>query len=104
MGLDVGIACIPIVCAANLSDLAIGNKTSSLPPSCHCHPNAEMGYAACLAAAQSPVAEGNVGAGTGCTVGQLRGLPCSMKSGIGCWTKSGHSAGETCHVSALAAV
>src|SRR5580658_5886845 len=72
-GLDVGVARVPIVSAANLFDLAIGDKSISLPPPHHRHPNAEMGYAACSTAAEFPVAEGNVGAGTGCTVGKLLG-------------------------------
>jgi L-aminopeptidase/D-esterase-like protein len=60
--------------------------------------------AACTTAAKFPVAEGNVGAGAGCTVGKFLGMPCSTKSGIGCWTETIQSAGETFRVSALAAV
>lgn len=45
-----------------------------------------MGYAACEDAArldERPVPQGNVGAGTGATVGKLLGLQFSMKSGLG---------------------
>ena len=50
-----------------------------------------MGYAAAEAAAQAkadaPVGEGNVGAGTGATVGKLFGIERATKAGIGCWTE-----------------
>ena len=36
-------------------------------------PDAEMGYRACLAASDAPVAQGNVGAGTGCSAGKVLG-------------------------------
>jgi L-aminopeptidase/D-esterase-like protein len=42
-----------------------------------------MGYAACEAASDTPVAEGNVGAGTGATLGKMLGPACAMKSGLG---------------------
>jgi L-aminopeptidase/D-esterase-like protein len=42
-----------------------------------------MGYQACLNASADPPAEGNVGAGTGATVGKILGLAGAMKSGIG---------------------
>jgi L-aminopeptidase/D-esterase-like protein len=42
-----------------------------------------MGEKAVLAATAGPVAEGNVGAGTGATVGKLFGMKQAMKSGIG---------------------
>ena len=49
-------------------------------------PDAAMGYAACEDAArldERPVPQGNVGAGTGATVGKLLGLQFSMKYGLG---------------------
>ncbi len=46
-------------------------------------PDAQMGYEACERASSSPVKEGNVGAGAGCTVGKLRGMKFSMKGGLG---------------------
>jgi L-aminopeptidase/D-esterase-like protein len=42
-----------------------------------------MGYAACQAASDGPVAEGNVGAGTGATAGKVLGPERAMKSGLG---------------------
>jgi L-aminopeptidase/D-esterase-like protein len=42
-----------------------------------------MGYAAVSAAQAGPVAEGNVGAGTGATLGKIFGMAGAMKSGLG---------------------
>ena len=75
IGFNTGVAKIPIVPAAILFDLAIGNK--------NVRPNAEMGYKACLAASNAPCAEGNVGAGTGASVGRMFGMALAMKSGVG---------------------
>lgn len=66
---------VPIVPAAILFDLAIGQSDV--------RPDAAMGYAACEAAANEPVAEGSVGAGTGAVVCALRGLDYASKGGIG---------------------
>lgn len=65
---------IPIVPAAILYDLLIGDAKI--------RPDAEAGYQACLNATSGPVAEGNVGAGAGATVGKLGGGR-RMKGGIG---------------------
>ena len=47
-------------------------------------PDVAMGYAACEAALQdNPIQEGNVGAGTGCTIGKIRGPQYAMKGGLG---------------------
>src|SRR5437899_3123078 len=46
-------------------------------------PTAECRYAAAQAATDGPVAEGNVGAGAGATVGKTGGPGRSMKAGIG---------------------
>ncbi len=70
-----GLATIPIVSGAILFDLAIGDP--------HVRPDAQAGYQACLAASDGPVAEGNVGAGTGATVGNLLGPRYAMKGGLG---------------------
>jgi L-aminopeptidase/D-esterase-like protein len=43
-----------------------------------------MGYAAAAAARPGPVAQGNVGAGTGATVGKLSGPRHAMRGGLGC--------------------
>jgi L-aminopeptidase/D-esterase-like protein len=75
IGFDVGVAKVPIVPAAILFDLAIGRADV--------RPGPGSGYAACEAAIRGPVAEGNVGAGTGATVGKMMGVGLAMKSGLG---------------------
>jgi L-aminopeptidase/D-esterase-like protein len=75
VGVKVGPARVPIVPAAILFDLAIG--------SADVRPDAEMGYAACLAASDAAVTQGNVGAGTGCSAGKLLGARHATKTGIG---------------------
>ncbi len=75
IGLDVGPTAVPIVPAAVLFDLAVGDPSV--------RPDAAMGYQACLNASGGEVAEGNVGAGTGATVGKILGMKRAMKSGIG---------------------
>ena len=42
-----------------------------------------MGYQACVNATEGVVAEGNVGVGTGATVGKILGMGQAMKSGVG---------------------
>jgi L-aminopeptidase/D-esterase-like protein len=74
-GHPVGVTVVPIVPAAVIFDLAVGDFTV--------RPDAAMGYAACLAAGDGAVAEGNVGAGTGASVGKLLGPAQAMKAGIG---------------------
>ncbi len=74
-GFDVGVARVPIVPAAILFDLIIGRADV--------RPDAAAGYAACTAASPGPVAEGSVGAGTGATVGKLRGVAHATKGGVG---------------------
>jgi L-aminopeptidase/D-esterase-like protein len=46
-------------------------------------PDAAMGYKACESASMAKVAEGNVGAGSGASVGKLLGAKQAMKSGLG---------------------
>ena len=78
IGLDVGVARVPIVSGACLFDLACGDPGT--------RPTVEDGRAACVAAFEggdAPLSRGNVGAGTGCTVGKLAGPECAMKSGLG---------------------
>ena len=75
VGFDVRVARVPIVPAAILFDLGIGKSDV--------RPDAEMGYQACLNASTDPPAEGNIGAGTGATVGKILGLAGAMKTGIG---------------------
>lgn len=66
---------VPIVPAAVLFDLSIGNPMI--------RPSAQWGRQACQNANDSPVKMGNIGAGTGATVGKLLGKNKAMKSGLG---------------------
>src|SRR5882762_6658488 len=75
MGYKIGKGVVPIVPAAILMDLGVGDFKI--------RPNAESGYKACLAAGTGPVAEGCVGAGAGATIGKMFGPKFSMKSGLG---------------------
>jgi len=67
---------VPIVPAASLIDLNIGTNP-------RIRPTADCGYRAAQAASTAPVVEGNVGAGTGATVGKSAGSGRAMKAGIG---------------------
>jgi L-aminopeptidase/D-esterase-like protein len=78
VGIEFGGQHIPIVPAAILFDLGIGRSDT--------HPSVAMGEAAAAAASDAPVPEGNVGAGTGATVGKLFGRTRAMKGGLGSWT------------------
>jgi L-aminopeptidase/D-esterase-like protein len=91
IGFDTGIAKVPIVPAAVLFDLALGDPSA--------RPGPEEGYQACFAAGED-VPEGNVGAGTGATVAKLRGFEGAVKGGLG--TSSAQDGGVV--VGALAAV
>ncbi len=75
IGFPVGPARVPIVPAAILFDLGVGDWTI--------RPDAGAGYAAARSASTAPVAEGNVGAGAGATVGKLLGPARAMKAGLG---------------------
>lgn len=75
-GLAVGRARVPIVPAAVIFDLWVGDDPRITP-------DAAAGYAACEAASGSAPAEGSVGAGAGATVGKLLGFERAMKGGIG---------------------
>jgi L-aminopeptidase/D-esterase-like protein len=76
LGYKIGsLGVVPIVPAAILMDLGVGNFKI--------RPTAESGYQACLAASAGPVAEGNVGAGAGATIGKMFGPSFMMKSGLG---------------------
>jgi L-aminopeptidase/D-esterase-like protein len=46
-------------------------------------PNADCGYRAAAAASSGPVAEGNLGAGAGATIGKLAGAARAMRGGLG---------------------
>ena len=75
VGMPVGPARLPIVPAAVLFDLLVGDSAV--------RPDAEAGYRACQAASRSTPAEGNVGAGAGAAVGKIFGIGRAMKGGIG---------------------
>ncbi|WP_374712101.1 P1 family peptidase [Symbiobacterium terraclitae] len=75
IGLPTGHATVPIVPAAVLYDLGVGSAAV--------RPDEAMGYAACAAATDGPVAQGCVGAGAGCSVGKALGMDRAIKSGIG---------------------
>jgi L-aminopeptidase/D-esterase-like protein len=75
IGYDAGAARVPIVPGAVLLDLGIGDARA--------RPDAAMGYAACQAASSEERSQGNVGAGTGATVGKLLGNTRAMKGGLG---------------------
>lgn len=75
VGLDVGVGRLPLVPAAVLFDLHVGDMKV--------RPDAAAGYAACAAATHKPPAEGNVGAGAGAVVGKMFGLQHAMKGGVG---------------------
>jgi L-aminopeptidase/D-esterase-like protein len=93
VGFDVRVARVPIVPAAILFDLGVGNP--------RVRPGPEMGYQACLNASADPPAEGNFGAGTGATVGKIFGLAGAMKGGVG---TASLAIGSGVIVGALAAV
>ena len=75
VGFDVAVGRLPIVPAAVLFDLLVGDM--------RIRPDAAAGYAACEAASTADPAEGNVGAGTGAALGKIFGIQRAMKGGIG---------------------
>ena len=75
IGLSVRYGLVPIVPAAVLFDLPMGDA--------RIRPDAAAGYDACVAASRNAPAEGNVGAGSGALVGKLFGIDRAMKGGIG---------------------
>jgi L-aminopeptidase/D-esterase-like protein len=74
-GYDVRVAHVPIVPAAILMDLALGDPKA--------RPDAEMGYRACANAVAGEFERGNVGVGAGATVGKIYGISFAMKGGLG---------------------
>lgn len=75
IGYDAGGVRVPIVPVAVLFDLSIGDPAI--------RPDATAGYTACQAASARERSQGNVGAGTGATVGKLMGMGKAMKAGLG---------------------
>jgi L-aminopeptidase/D-esterase-like protein len=75
VGFVFGSARVPIVPGAILFDLEVA--------SAGVRPDREMGEKAVAAASDRAVAEGNVGAGTGASIGKIFGMKQAMKGGIG---------------------
>jgi L-aminopeptidase/D-esterase-like protein len=75
IGFPIGGGVVPIVPAAVIFDLGIGDFKV--------RPDDACGYAAAKSAKTSPVEEGNVGAGAGATVGKMAGRGRAMKGGLG---------------------
>ncbi len=75
IGYDVGVARVPIVPAAAIFDLGLG--------SVQVRPNFAAGYRACEDATSERIEQGNVGGGTGATVGKTFGPAFMMKGGLG---------------------
>ncbi len=75
VGFETGAGKVPIVPAAVLFDLNVGDPKI--------RPDADCGYRAAAAAAAGAIPEGNVGAGSGATVGKLGGAAHAMRGGLG---------------------
>lgn len=75
IGFDMKGITIPIVCQASLFDCSVGNPKA--------YPDKAMGYKACENAQTENLVQGNVGAGTGASVGKFFGFEMAMKSGLG---------------------
>jgi L-aminopeptidase/D-esterase-like protein len=76
VGFPTSQTVVPHVAGAILYDLGLGDPTA--------RPDRAMGHRAAAAAQPGPVAEGNVGAGTGASVGKLHGIARATKGGLGC--------------------
>jgi len=66
---------VPIVPGAVLFDLMVGDPSI--------RPGADSGYRACELASSRAPAQGNVGAGTGASIGKIFGMARAMRGGIG---------------------
>ena len=76
IGFDTGVAKVPLVCQSCIFDLVVGKP--------NVYPDKAMAYQACLDSEnRKSIQNGNIGAGTGATVGKYRGVQTMMKSGIG---------------------
>ena len=75
-GFDTGFGIVPIVCQSGIFDLSYGDGAV--------RPDRDMGYlAASRAVDGNDPRSGNVGAGTGATLGKPYGMARAQKSGIG---------------------
>jgi L-aminopeptidase/D-esterase-like protein len=82
IGFETGIVPVPIVPAAVIFDLGVGDPAA--------RPDDEMGYRACLDASADISRHGNVGVGAGATVGMIYGPASCTKSGVGtAWFEAG---------------
>ncbi len=75
VGFDTGVVRVPIVPAAVIFDLGVGNPAV--------RPTAEWGYRACEASSREENHQGRVGAGMGATVGKVLGQERAMWGGLG---------------------
>ena len=76
IGFETRVAKVPIVPGAIIFDLGVGGRPEIWP-------DADCGYRAASAATTGRIAEGNVGAGAGATVGKSGGGGGPMKGGLG---------------------
>lgn len=75
IGFDVGYTKVPIVASAVIFDFVIGDW--------RIRPDIKMGYEAAGNASSGECRQGNVGCGTGATIGKINGIQGAMKSGLG---------------------
>lgn len=76
IGYNTGLALVPLVVQSCIYDLGYGKS--------NVRPDSAMGYAACeKALKESSDLQGNIGAGTGATVGKLMGMKQATKTGLG---------------------
>jgi L-aminopeptidase/D-esterase-like protein len=75
IGFNATVARVPIVPAAVIFDLAVGDASV--------RPDASMGYAACENASSNPVEEGQIGAGAGAMIGKIAGIINASPGGVG---------------------
>ena len=75
VGFDVGVTKVPLVAQSCIFDLTVGDMKV--------RPDKAMAYEACKNSEENNPSMGNVGAGTGATVGKLGGMTTAMKGGLG---------------------
>ena len=76
IGYNTGYALVPLVCQSCIFDLGYGKS--------NVRPDAALGYEACKNAFECcDDSMGNVGAGTGASVGKLMGMKQAQKAGLG---------------------
>lgn len=99
IGFETNHAWVPIVPAAILYDLGIGDPSV--------RPDAESGYAAVAGASDLPLPSGSLGAGAGATVAKGLGIAAAVKGGIGsatCTLADGVSVGAVVAINAWGGV